>query len=164
MLPGPRPHPYARQAHRRRGRTARAELSAELPGLSLSVHAATQFSDPQRLAACCADIEKADLLFVNMLFLDEHIQAVLPTLQARRDHCDAMVCAMSAGEVMRLTRMGDFRMDGSTKGPLALLQSCAAAAKSGGKRRGSGQMAMLRLMPRLLRFIPARLRICAPIF
>ena len=135
---------------------ARAELSAELPGLSLSVHAATQFSDPQRLAACCADIEKADLLFVNMLFLDEHIQAVLPTLQARRDHCDAMVCAMSAGEVMRLTRMGDFRMDGSTKGPLALLRKLRGRSKSGGKDGGSGQMAMLRLMPRLLRFIPGK--------
>jgi magnesium chelatase subunit H len=28
-----------------------------------------------------------------MLFMEDHIQAVLPALQARRDHCDAMVAA-----------------------------------------------------------------------
>ena len=42
-------------------------------------------------------------------------------LQARRDHCDAMLCAMSAAEVVRLTRMGKFAMDGSQSGPMALL-------------------------------------------
>lgn len=136
---------------------ARTQLQAELPGLILDLHAATNFSDRGQVEACCADIARADIIFANMLFIDEHIAAVLPALRARRDACDAMVCAMSAGEVMRLTRMGDFRMDGSTKGPLALLRKLRGnSSKSGSKDGGSGQMAMLRLLPRLLRFIPGK--------
>ena len=136
---------------------ARVELARELPGLDLRLHAATSFSDPAATAACCADIATGDIVFANMLFIDDHIRAVLPALEARRDGCDAMVCAMSAGEVMRHTRMGDFRMDGSTKGPLALLKKLRGKSSSGGgKDGGSGQMAMLKLMPRLLKFLPGK--------
>ena len=54
---------------------------------------------------------------------------VLPALQARRDHCDAMVCAMSAGEVMRLTRMGRFSMDGTQSGAAGAAEAAARASK-----------------------------------
>ncbi|MFO0580382.1 MAG: magnesium chelatase subunit H [Polyangia bacterium] len=137
---------------------ARELLRAELPGLDLRLHAATRFSDPRAVEACCADIAQADIVFANMLFIEEHIRAVLPALQARRDSCDAMVCAMSAGEVMRQTRMGGFCMDGSTKGPLALLRKLRGKSATSGSAKdgGAGQMAMLRLLPRLLRFIPGK--------
>ncbi|HRI48897.1 MAG TPA: magnesium chelatase subunit H [Pseudomonadota bacterium] len=137
---------------------ARERLAAELPGLDLRLHATTNFSDARAAAACCADIARGDIIFANMLFIEEHIQAVLPALQARRDHCDALVCAMSAGEVMRQTRMGSFRMDGSMKGPLALLRKLRgkSSGTGGAKDGGAGQMAMLRLLPRLLRFIPGK--------
>ncbi|MBL8953845.1 MAG: magnesium chelatase subunit H [Myxococcaceae bacterium] len=136
----------------------RARLEEELPGLDLQLHAATSFGDPHALAACIEAISKADIVFASMLFIDEHIRAVLPALQARRDHCDAMVCAMSAGEVMRLTRMGKFTMDGSTKGPLALLRKLrGSSSKTGGSKDGGArQLAALRLMPRLLRFVPGK--------
>jgi len=136
---------------------AREQLATELPGLDLRLHAATSFSDPDALAACRADIARGDIIFANMLFVEEHIRAVLPDLTARRDHCDAMVCAMSAGEVMHLTRMGDFRMDGEgKKGPLALLKKLRGSGKKGGKDGGAGQMAMLRRLPKLLKYIPGK--------
>jgi len=83
-------------------------LCAEVPGLVLSLHAATAFRDADALDACLADVARGDIVFANMLFIDAHIRAVLPALKARRDACDALVCAMSAAEVMRLTRMGRF--------------------------------------------------------
>ena len=133
------------------------QLVVELPGLSLRLHAATNFSSPKAAEACRADIAQGDIIFANMLFIEEHIQAVLPALQARRDGCDAMVCAMSAGEVMRQTRMGSFRMDGTVKGPLALLRKLRGKGSTGSaKDGGAGQMAMLRFLPRLLRFIPGK--------
>lgn len=135
---------------------ARETLAAELPGLDLRLHAATQLGEPAAAEACRADIAAADIVFASMLFIEEHIQAVLPALAARRDTCDAMVCALSAGEVMRLTRMGDFRMDGSAKGPLALLRRLRGSSGSGRKDGGAGQMAMLRLLPKLLRLIPGK--------
>jgi magnesium chelatase subunit H len=135
---------------------ARAEVAAELPGLDVRLHALAGFGDPKAVEACRADIAEGDIIFANMLFLEEHIQAVLPALQARRDSCDAMVCAMSAGEVMRQTRMGNFRMDGSQKGPLALLKKLRGKSNESAKDGGAGQLAMLRRLPKVLKFIPGK--------
>src|SRR5262249_40274738 len=98
------------------------------------------------------DIAHGDIIVATMLFLDEHIQALMPALTARRDHCDAMIGCLSAGEVVRLTRLGRLTMAGPSGGVLSLLQR-VGGSKSGGSS-GSRPMKMLRQMPRLLRFIP----------
>jgi magnesium chelatase subunit H len=146
---------------------ARAErqLVRELPGLTLAVHAASEWGDnAAAVERCCADIATGDIVIVTMLFMEDHFLPVLPALKARREQCDAMVCAMSAAEVMRLTRMGRFAMDGSTSGPMALLKKLRGAGKpkdsngapnsSNGRTSGEGQMKMLRRLPKILRFIP----------
>ena len=138
------------------GAAARAEtaLRRELPGLELIMHAADEWgSDPAALAACHADIAAGDIVIATMLFLEDHIQAVLPALAARRDACDAMLCCMSAGEVMRLTRLGRFSMATEARGALAMLKRLRGA-KPGGGSSGQGQMRMLRQLPRLMKFIP----------
>jgi len=132
-------------------------VQREVPGLELAVHAADSWAaDPSALAACLADIERADIVVAAMLFLDDHIRMVLPALAARRDRCDAMLCMLSAAEVMRLTRIGRFSMAGEAKGPLALLKRLRgrSTAKDGAPSSGRGQMRMLRDLPKLLRFIP----------
>jgi magnesium chelatase subunit H len=135
---------------------ARAKLQRRLPGLSLRVHAAAEWSDRAgALEQCKDDIARGDIVIATMLFMEEHFQPVLAALAERRDQCDAMVCAMSAGEVMRLTRMGKFRMDKSPGGPLALLKKLRGGAKDKAPASaGAAQMRMLRRIPRILRFIP----------
>ncbi len=134
---------------------AQATLAKELPGLTLDFHAAADWdNDPASLAQCNADIARGDIVVATMLFLEDHIKAVMPALEARRDHCDAMVGAMCAAEVVKLTRLGDYRMDKPAKGPLALLKKLRGSSKPGTSSSGSGQMAMLRRLPKLLRFIP----------
>ncbi len=137
-------------------RRARQRLATQLPGLVLEVHAADEWgSDPSALARCLADVERADILVITMLFMEDHYRPVLDALAARREHCDAIVCAMSAGEVVRLTRMGRFSMDGKQGGPLALLKRLRGARREGAKTTaGADQMKMLRRIPQLLRFIP----------
>jgi magnesium chelatase subunit H len=133
---------------------AREDLALELPGLMLAVHAADEWAgDPQALAECHADIAEADIVVASMLFLEDHITAVLPALQARRARCDAMVCMMSAGEITKLTRMGRLDMGVEATGIMGLLKRLRGAKKEGGSS-GKGQMRMLRELPRLLRFIP----------
>ena len=133
---------------------ARTSLQAELPGLDLSIHAADQWGDDAgALARCHADIAHGDIVIATMLFLEDHIRAVLPALAARRDACDAMLCAMSAGEVMRLTRLGKFTMSATSSGAIGLLKRLRGA-KTGTGSSGHGQMKMLRQVPRMLRFIP----------
>jgi len=137
---------------------ARPQLQKEIPGLSLRLHAAAEWDEePKLLQRCHEDIARGDIVIASMLFMDDHIKAVLPALQARREHCDAMVGCMSAGEVMRLTRIGKFSMDGSQSGPMALLKRLRGnKGGNDGKNASDGakQMAMLRRIPKLLRFIP----------
>jgi hypothetical protein len=71
-----------------------------VPGLTLTVHAAAEWRDDAALQRCIADIARGDIVIVSMLFMEDHFLPVLPALQARREHCDAMVCLMSAAEVM----------------------------------------------------------------
>ena len=135
---------------------ARDALRRELPGLELDVHAADEWGcDPAALARCLADIARGHIVIATMLFLEDHIRAVMPALVARRDHCDAMVCGMSAGEVVRLTRLGKFSMTDETVGAIGWLKRLRGS-RSGSGSSGHGQMKMLRQLPRLLRFIPGK--------
>ncbi len=136
-------------------------LARDLPGTTLAVHAASEWGDDaEALARCKADIASGDIVVAAMLFMEEHFLPILPALQARRDHCDAMVCAMSAGEVMKLTRMGKFTMDSTPSGPMAFLKRLrgkpptAADAPEQRTEAGAKQMRMLRRLPKILRFIP----------
>jgi magnesium chelatase subunit H len=134
----------------------RAQLSVrqDLPNLELVVHPADEWgSDDAALARCLADIAQGDIVIATMLFLDDHIRAVMPALVARREQCDAMVCCMSATEIVKLTRLGKFDMAVEASGPLALLKRLRGK-NTGPKSSGQSQMKMLRQLPRLLRFIP----------
>jgi len=139
-----------------KGAVARAEEALAREGIDLSLHAASEWgSENGELEAVKAAIAEADIVIATMLFLDDHIRAILPSLEARREACDAMVCLMSAGEVVKLTKMGGYRMDAPAKGPLALLEKLRGnAGKDGKPNSGAGQMKMLRRLPKILRFIP----------
>jgi magnesium chelatase subunit H len=139
------------------GATMRAadSLRRDLPGLELVVHAADEWgTDQAALAACLDDIATGDIVIAAMLFLEDHIRAVLPALAARRDHCDAMLCCLSSGEVVKLTRLGKFDMSAEAKGAMALLKRLRGSKKPGQASSGKGQMKMLRQLPQMLRFIP----------
>ena len=137
---------------------ARDTLRRELPGLELDVHAADEWgSDPAALKRCLDDIARGDIVIATMLFLEDHIRAVMPALAARRDACDAMVCSMSAGEVVKLTRLGRFSMSEEAIGAIGWLKRLRGK-RARRRSSGHGQMKMLRQLPRLLRFIPARRR------
>ena len=133
-----------------------AQLATKLPGVELEMHAASEYAaSAERLAACRAAIESADVLIVTMLFMEEHFLPVMDLLERRRNEVDAMVCAMSAPEVVRLTRLGKLDMSKPASGALAFIKRLRGSAKPGAAG-GSGekQMKMLRRLPRILRFIP----------
>ena len=132
---------------------AQGQLAARGSGISITLHAASDWDrTPDAVERVRAAIATADILIVTMLFLDDHIRAVLPALQARREECDAFLGLMSGAEIVRLTRMGGYRMDAPARGPLALLKRLRGSSKGGSS--GAGQMRMLRRLPKLLRFIP----------
>ena len=133
---------------------ANAQLARETPGIVIDFHAAADWEgDPGALDRARVAIGQGDIVIATMLFLEDHIRAVRPALEARREGCDAMLGAMCAADIVRLTRLGNYRMDAPAKGPLAMLKRLRGSAKPG-QSSGAGQMAMLRRLPKLLRFIP----------
>lgn len=133
---------------------AQTRLQQELPGLKLSMHPACDWGDDATAEEeCHAAIAEADIIICTMMFLEPHINAVLPALQARAPHCDAIVGAMSGGEIVKLTRMGKLTMGGEMKGPMAILKKLRGSKKPG-QSSGASQMKTLKRLPRILKFIP----------
>jgi magnesium chelatase subunit H len=138
------------------GSVARAQsaLRRELPGLRLEMHSAAHWGeDEMALARCNEAIAAGDIVIATMLFMEDHLRAVVPALQARRDTCDAMVVCMSAGEAAKLTRMGRFTTHSSGGGLRTFLKKLRGRTEKSGVA-GANQMKMLRRIPRLLKFIP----------
>lgn len=142
------------------GAAARAvrTLTADYPGLNLTFHAAADFgSDTGALERCRADIARGDIIVANMLFMDDHIQPVLPALKARAAQCDAFVGSMSGPEIVRLTRMGGLDMGQPQSGLMAAIKKLrGGSGKDASKAGGKSQMAVLRRLPKVLRFIPGK--------
>jgi magnesium chelatase subunit H len=134
------------------------QLQVDLPGLRLSLHAVGNFgSDPAAHARCLDDIATADIIVATMLFMEDHVRAVLPALQARRNHCDAMVSAMSTADVVKLTKLGSFDMSAEASGAMGMLKKLRGGTKAKSAKHqtaGAQQMAMLKRLPKILRFIP----------
>jgi len=134
---------------------ARKVIQRDIPNFQFNLHAAADWDhDPTALERCKADIKDADIVVATMLFMDHHIRAIVPALEARREACDAMVVAMSAGEAVRLTKIGAFRMDAPQKGLLAYLKKLRG--KKDAASAGEGLMKTLRRLPKILRFIPGK--------
>lgn len=135
---------------------ARAILARELPGLSLTLHAVTEWAaDENALERARADVLAADFVIANMVFLEEHIKIIEPWLIAARENNDATIGTLSAAEIVKLTRLGAFNMANPTGGMIGFLKRLRGK-RSGTGSAGAGQMKLLRQIPKLLRFIPGK--------
>lgn len=125
------------------------------PRITLKICSATEYTnDPKALERCRDEIAKADIIFVGMLFLENQFLPIIDDLKARRAHCDAMVCAVSAAEVVKLTKIGKFDMSKPASGPMAFIKKLKGDTSKKDASSGERQMKMLRRVPKLLRFIP----------
>ena len=106
-------------------------LAASFPGLQLKIHAAVEWAkDETALQAAKDDIATAHLIVTSVIFLEEHIKAILSDLKARREKCDAFAGIIADQEIVQLTRMGDLDMMRPTTGAMALLKKLKPAKKS----------------------------------
>ena len=139
-------------------RRAQFQLQRAIPGLSLQIHAASEFAgNPELTQKALDDIAAGDIILATMLFMEDHYLPVFEALKVKRDHCDAMVCAMSAGDVVKLTKIGKLDMSKPASGPMAILKKLRPKAKTEGEKQtssGAKQMKVLRLIPQILRWVP----------
>ncbi|ABV95269.1 magnesium-chelatase subunit H [Dinoroseobacter shibae DFL 12 = DSM 16493] len=132
-----------------------AALQKDFPGLQVSVHATGEWTEnPAALEATKAAIAEADIVVVNLIFLDDQIQAILPALRARRAACDAMVCVIADQMLVNLTKMGDVDLSKPASGAMAILKKLKPKTKK--TSSSEGQMKILRRLPKILRFLPGK--------
>ena len=131
-------------------------LQADFPGITVEIFAAAEWgNNPAAREQCKSALATADIVIVNLLFLEEHVAPILPELTAARERCDAFVGLIADNQIVRLTRMGDLDMSKPASAAMQLLKSLRGKqAPSGGS--GEKQMKMLRRLPKLLRFIPGK--------
>ena len=135
---------------------AAERLASDFPGLSVEVHAAAEWGEnPGALARAKESIAVGDIILVNLLFLEEHVKAILPSLEARRDHCDAMGAVISDAALVKLTRMGALDMSAPQSGTMALLKKLRGSTKPSAET-GEKKMRMLKRLPKILKYIPGK--------
>ena len=139
---------------------AAAMVVRQLPTIDLRVHVASDWPEsPGSLERCKADIATGDIIAVTQCFQDEQVTAIRDALLARRDHCDSLLVAVSAAELVRCTRMGKFDLGGAEEkktspwSPLGILKKLRGS-RGDGRSSGERQMTALKAMPKLLKFIP----------
>jgi len=131
-------------------------LQADFPGLSVEVFAAAEWGEaPDRLDAAREAVGRADVIVANLLFLDEHIRAILPAIEARRAECDAVVGIISDAQIVRQTRMGTLDMSQPATGALAWLKRLRGSSKPSSET-GEKKMRLLRRLPKILKYIPGK--------
>ncbi|HMO08957.1 MAG TPA: magnesium chelatase subunit H [Paracoccaceae bacterium] len=131
-------------------------LQRDFPGLAVSVHAAAEWAEnPASLAIARAAVDQADIVVANLLFIEEHIQAILPNLRAARDRADAFVGVIADPAVVKLTKMGDLDMGKPATGVMAFLKKLRGNAQPSASS-GQAQMTLLRRLPKILRWIPGK--------
>ncbi|TVP73358.1 MAG: magnesium chelatase subunit H [Rhodobacteraceae bacterium] len=132
-------------------------LRADFPGLEVSIHAAAEWAEnPAALAEAKAAINAADIVVANLLFIEEHVLACLPEMQAARARCDAFVGVISDPQIVRLTRMGDLDMAKPATGIAKIMKKLRGGGDKSKPASGAKQMSMLRRLPKILRFIPGK--------
>ncbi len=137
-------------------RRAVESLSDDYPGLDISVHAAAEWGEtPGTFEAAEEAISGADIVIANLLFLEEHVARILPALRARRPNCDAMVGIIADPEIVKLTRMGSLDMTAPPSTAMKLMKRLRGSSKPS-SNSGAKSMAMLRRLPRILKYIPGK--------
>ena len=133
------------------------KLRQDFPGLEISIHAAAEWAeDPDALARAKAAINAADIVVANLLFIEEHVTACLPELQAARARCDAFVGVIADPQIVKLTNMGDLDMSRPATGLAKIMKKLRGGGDKGKPASGEKQMTLLRRLPKILRFIPGK--------
>jgi magnesium chelatase subunit H len=135
---------------------ASARLQRDFPGLSVSVHAAAEWGEaPDRLEAAKTAVASADIVVTALLFLEEHVRQILPSLEARRTGCDAMVGMISDAAIVKTTKMGSLDMGAPSSGTMGFLKRLRGSSKPS-TESGAKKMRLLRRLPKILKYIPGK--------
>ena len=128
----------------------------DFDGLQIDIFAAAEWDeDPETFTAVREAIAQADIIVINLLFLEHHVKRLLPEIQLRRNSCDAIVGMISDAELVKQTKMGALDMLSPQSNVMSLLKKLRGSSKPSSES-GEKKMRMLRRLPKILKFIPGK--------
>ncbi|MDJ1009089.1 MAG: magnesium chelatase subunit H [Paracoccaceae bacterium] len=131
-------------------------LAGDFPGLTVSVHAAAEWSESAAALDAAKDaVRHADIVIANLLFIEEHVRAIAPQIEAARETADAVVGIIADPAIVKLTRMGELDMAKPATGVSKLLKKLRGSSKPSASS-GEKQMRLLRRVPKILKWIPGK--------
>ena len=96
----------------------------DFAGLKIDIFAAAEWDeDPESFEIVKKAIRDADIIIINLLFLEHHVKKLLPEIQLRRNSCDAIVGMISDAELVKQTKMGALDMLSPQSNTMALLKN-----------------------------------------
>ncbi|MEM6387752.1 MAG: magnesium chelatase subunit H [Pseudomonadota bacterium] len=135
---------------------AKERLQRDFPGLTVAVHAAAEWGEsPDKLEEAREAVATGDIIVTGLLFLEEHIRPILPSLMQRRSACDAMVGIISDAAIVKTTKMGALDMAAPSSNTMSFLKRLRGSSKPS-TESGAKKMRLLRRLPKILRFIPGK--------
>ena len=82
----------------------KSRFSKIYPELEIIVHAAASWEeDPSSLLKTKEDLARANMVLITLVFLEDHISAILPDLKKAREKCDLMLGLVSSKEIVNLS-------------------------------------------------------------
>jgi len=133
---------------------ADARLRREGIDLDLRVHVTADWDAPGERERLEADLSESPLVLVTQLFLQDHVDAVAPLLDAHADAHAARICLMCHGDLTNRTHMGRFEPGAAGRwSPGGLMRRLRGKAREGGDS-GERQLRSLKRAGKFLRFIP----------
>ncbi|MDG1935082.1 MAG: magnesium chelatase subunit H [Paracoccaceae bacterium] len=132
-----------------------SDLAIDFTGLEVSIHAAATWAEnPDALEEARNAVRQADIIVANLLFIEEHIDFILPNIIERRDACDAVVGVIADTQITNLTKMGDLDMSKPSSGAMKLLKKLKPDTKKSSSGEASAKI--LRRLPQILKFLPGK--------
>ena len=132
-----------------------SDLAMDFPGLEVSIHAAATWAEnPDALEEARNAVRQADIIVANLLFIEEHINFILPNIIERRDACDAVLGVIADTQITNLTKMGDLDMSKPSSGAMKLLKKLKPDTKKSSSGEASAKI--LRRLPQILKFLPGK--------
>lgn len=136
---------------------ARQRIGLEFPYVEISIHAASEWErEPEALERARLAVAQADMIITAIVFLESHVNAILPDIQARRSECDCVVGLISDQSLVKCTQMGSLDMQRPASTVMGLLKKLRGDTSSAKRMSGESQMKMLRRLPKLLKLIPGK--------
>lgn len=125
-------------------------ISMEVSGYLLE-----ELRDPANYKMLKKDLEEANIFIGSLIFVQDLAELVTAAVNPVRDNLDACIVFPSMPEVMRLNKLGSFKMSQLGQSNSAIAQFMRKKKQESGASFEDSMLKLLRTLPKVLKYLPS---------